>query len=105
MPKNVTVSLWYNANIDQPAFPDAPEMGKTPHAIDAMKHLGITFKAAHPYPIGDCWRFLICDNIPENLPEWATVSDGNPPQYLVDAYDLHEFCAPDSTTERNENET
>jgi len=92
MIKNVTVSLWYNADTGQPAFPDAPEMGPTPHAVAAMAHLGITYKAAHPYPIGDCWRFLICENIPDDLPKWATVWEGRPPDYLVDAYNLHEFC-------------
>lgn len=66
---NINVSLWYN--YPGPAFPEQPELGDCPHAQEAMRHLGITYKNATSHPIADCWVFYECENIPEILPKWA----------------------------------
>ena len=39
------------------------------HPQTVMKELGITYEAAEPYPIADCWIFYNCSNVPEVLPE------------------------------------
>lgn len=76
--KNVTISTWWNyGEPDDNAFPDAPELGKTPHAQEAMRHMGITYATAEPRPISDCWVFFDCNNIPEEpYQKWMTVSEG-----------------------------
>lgn len=78
MRKNVTISLWWNhGEADENAFPDAPELGKNPHAQAAMQHMGITYVTAEAYPISDCWVFFDCENIPPApYPKWMTVSEG-----------------------------
>lgn len=78
MRKNVKISLWYNhGEPDENAFPDAPELGKSPHAQEAMRHMGITYAEAEPHPISDCWVFFDCTGIPDGpLPKWMTVSEG-----------------------------
>ncbi|MDW9726352.1 hypothetical protein GOB91_29330 [Sinorhizobium meliloti] len=71
--KDVWISLWYHASNSIPAFADAPDLGSCPHARIAMRHMGITYKQAVPFSTLDGWRFYDCENIPEMLPEWATV--------------------------------
>lgn len=66
---DINVSLWYN--YPERAFKDAPELGMEPHAQEAMRHLGITYKEATSHPIADCWIFYDCENIPDVLPKWA----------------------------------
>lgn len=79
MRKNVTISLWWNhGEADENAFPDAPELGKSPHAQDAMRHMGITYKTAEPSPLTDSWRFFDCENIPDAPhPKWMRVWRGD----------------------------
>tara|TARA_R110002126_G_scaffold205608_3_gene352934 strand:+ start:207 stop:455 length:249 start_codon:yes stop_codon:yes gene_type:complete len=38
------------------------------HPQKEMKELGITYKMAVPQTMYDCWWFLGCENVPENLP-------------------------------------
>lgn len=78
MRKNVVISLYWNyGEQDENAFPDAPELGKEPHAQEAMRHMGITYSKAEPNPIADCWVFFDCKNIPDGPhPKWMTVFDG-----------------------------
>ena len=45
------------------------------HAQICMRELGITYQLAVPQSLGDCWWFFNCENVPEELPEWATVRD------------------------------
>lgn len=81
---HLRLSCWYNSG--QPAFPDAPDLGPSPHPQEAMKHLGITYRAAHPRPICDDWTFIDCANVPEDLPGW--LKPCGLPQYIADAYDV-----------------
>lgn len=69
------LSTWFNngKKPGAPAFPDAPELGSTPHAETAMKHLGIEYAEAQPMPIGDCWVFRGCTNVPDQLPSWLRI--------------------------------
>lgn len=78
MRKNVTINLSYNYGEENDfAFPDAPELGKTPHAQLAMRHMGITYKEAEPSSLTDSWTFYDCDSIPnEPHPKWMGVFEG-----------------------------
>lgn len=40
------------------------------HPQIVMVELGITYSGASPHPIGDCWHFFDCENIPEKLPDF-----------------------------------
>ena len=73
---HLTLSTYYNY----------PDTAYAPHAQTAMKDLGITYAAAHPFPIADCWRFFDCQNVPDVLPKWLTRC--GLPDYLADAYGL-----------------
>jgi hypothetical protein len=77
MSKTVRLCLWWNhGEPDENAFPDAPELGKDPHAQVAMKHMGITYKDAWPQPISDSWTFYGCDNVPPPpYPRWMKVRE------------------------------
>ena len=69
------IFLSYYYNMEEPVFPDKPELGKFMHALKAMEILGITFEKAEPQSIVDGWKFYNCKNIPENLPNWLTVRE------------------------------
>ena len=73
---HIRINLYYNyapGEDDNPAFPDAPELGTGPHAQKAMAHMGIEYEAAYAQSVTDSWIFYRCTNIPDELPKWATV--------------------------------
>ena len=77
MPTNVTISLWYNYQGpgNRPvAIPERPDLGTDPHPQAVMRHYGITYKEAWPSPITDSWRFIDCQNVPENRQSWMSIS-------------------------------
>jgi len=76
MDRNISVSGYYNyMEPNELALPDHPELGNNPHPQKAMAAMGITYKFALPQSISDSWTFFGCENIPETLPKWATVSE------------------------------
>ena len=48
------------------------------HAQEVMKDLGITYQHSTPQSMGDCWWFWNCEDIPEDLPQYLSVSDRDP---------------------------
>lgn len=47
--------------------------GKPRHPQDVMRDLGISYRDAEPFPIGDCWVFRGCAELPPELPPWLEV--------------------------------
>lgn len=43
------------------------------HPQKIMIDLGITYKKSTPHPIGDCWIFEDCDDLPEKITEYLTL--------------------------------
>lgn len=54
----------------------AQDSGNHSHAINIMKGLRIVYREAEPYPIGDCWIFNDCDNLPKDLPPYLEILTG-----------------------------
>lgn len=52
------------------------------HPQKAMRELGITYQHATPQPIGDCWWFWNCENIPDNLPPFLTELEVDSMEYV-----------------------
>ena len=53
------------------------------HPQTYMKNLGISYALATAHPIGDCWRFWNCKNVPTNpLPRWLRRIEGSPLEYV-----------------------
>lgn len=40
------------------------------HPLEAIKQLCINYKKCESVPIGDCWVFYECTNVPKMLPSW-----------------------------------
>lgn len=53
----------------------------TEHAQKVMRDLGITYKEAIPQTIADCWDFLFCENVPDDLPPGVRAYDEMPNRY------------------------
>lgn len=49
--------------------------GEHKHAQSVIKELGITSVKDIPESMGDCWIFYGCENIPECLPGYISVSE------------------------------
>lgn len=45
------------------------------HPQLVMKELNIEYKYAEPNPIADCWIFLDCSNIPDELPNYLSYAN------------------------------
>lgn len=45
------------------------------HPIDEMEHLGIKYEARESVPMGDCWYFYGCSNLPNKLPHYLEITD------------------------------
>jgi len=43
------------------------------HPQEFINDLGITYKKCEPMPIGDCWLFFDCENIPNELPSFIEI--------------------------------
>ena len=54
------------------------DCGEARHAQEVMKDLGITYQHSTPQSMGDCWWFWNCEDIPEDLPQYLSVSDRDP---------------------------
>jgi len=48
------------------------------HPQLVMKELGITYQHATPQSLNDTWWFWNCENVPDELPSYLTVSDWDP---------------------------
>lgn len=53
------------------------------HAQALMSKLGITYKEAIPQSMHDCWDFLFCENVPDELPRGVTAYDEMPECYVT----------------------
>jgi hypothetical protein len=49
--------------------------GPQGHAQEVMKELGIEYKSAEAFTIGDCWVFYDCTNVPDKLPKCIDILD------------------------------
>jgi hypothetical protein len=51
-------------------YPELQDAGDMRHAQEVMRALGLTYRTAHPFPIGDCWAFhgVESGSIPAALP-------------------------------------
>ncbi|CAM8556397.1 hypothetical protein SPM19_11825 [Enterobacter hormaechei subsp. xiangfangensis] len=52
------------------------------HAMNVIKELNITYRAVVPQPLGECWIFYGCENIPEQLPASVSVWDMNDRDFI-----------------------
>jgi hypothetical protein len=52
------------------------------HPVDVIKALGITYQHSTPQSLGDCWWFWNCENVPEKLPEYLTILNVDPMEYI-----------------------
>ena len=55
------------------AIPEAPELGKCPHARLVMKYFGINYSHAIPNSFAENWTFVDCDKAPDNVPDWMEI--------------------------------
>lgn len=49
------------------------------HPQEFINDLGITYKKCEPMPIGDCWLFFDCENIPNVLPSFIEIIENKKP--------------------------
>jgi hypothetical protein len=61
------------------------------HPENIMLSLGIQYSHSTPQSMGEMWQFWNCKNIPDKLPEYITIADWNPLEWV--GYGLSEAKA------------